>query len=78
MSSSAALIAHDETDGTTAERRTSDPTGLIDLVSRASNGDQDAWNQIVDRFAKMVWAIARAHRLDEATAARHPVVRQPL
>jgi RNA polymerase sigma factor (sigma-70 family) len=33
------------------------------------DGDQSAWNALVDRFAGTVWAIARAHRLDEATAA---------
>jgi RNA polymerase sigma factor (sigma-70 family) len=42
---------------------------LVDLVRRASDGDQAAWNAIVDRFAGTVWAIARAHRLNEATAA---------
>jgi RNA polymerase sigma factor (sigma-70 family) len=42
---------------------------LVDLVRRASEGDQAAWNAIVDRFAGTVWAIARAHRLNEATAA---------
>jgi RNA polymerase sigma factor (sigma-70 family) len=44
-------------------------TLLVELVRRAADGDQSAWNAIVDRFAGMVWAIARAHRLDEATAA---------
>lgn len=42
---------------------------VAELVRRASDGDQHAWNSLVDRFAGTVWAIARAHRLDEATAA---------
>jgi RNA polymerase sigma factor (sigma-70 family) len=43
--------------------------GVADLLSSARDGDQEAWNRLVDRFAGTVWAIARAHRLDEATAA---------
>jgi RNA polymerase sigma factor (sigma-70 family) len=42
---------------------------LVDLVRRASAGDQTAWDSLVERFAGTVWAIARAHRLDDATAA---------
>jgi RNA polymerase sigma factor (sigma-70 family) len=42
---------------------------VVDVVRRASEGDQSAWNVLVDRFAGTVWAIARAHRLDAATAA---------
>jgi len=44
-------------------------SGLAELVLGAADGDQTAWNALVDRFASTVWAIARAHRLDEATAA---------
>src|SRR5579862_6589061 len=66
---SASLVAGEATDEETVEPSTNDPTGLIDLLSRASNGDQSAWNQIVDRFAGMVWAIVRSYRLDEATSA---------
>jgi RNA polymerase sigma factor (sigma-70 family) len=46
-----------------------DQAVLVELLRRAVCGDQSAWNALVDRFAGMVWAIARAHRLDEATAA---------
>jgi RNA polymerase sigma factor (sigma-70 family) len=45
------------------------PFDVADVVRRASQGDQSAWNALVDRFAGTVWAIARAHRLDAATAA---------
>ena len=40
-----------------------------ELVLRAVDGDAGAWNAIVDRFAGMVWAIARRHRLSAADAA---------
>ncbi|WP_134768150.1 sigma-70 family RNA polymerase sigma factor [Nocardioides sp. 1609] len=41
---------------------------LTDLVSAAQDGEQDAWNAIVDRFLPLVGAIARQHRLSEADA----------
>src|SRR5436305_14782400 len=46
------------------------PTGgLAELVHAAADGDQDAWDALVDRFAGLVWSIARAHRLSAADAA---------
>lgn len=39
------------------------------LVARARNGDQAAWEEIVERFSGLVWATARAHRLSGAQAA---------
>jgi RNA polymerase sigma factor (sigma-70 family) len=39
---------------------------LAVLVSQAQDGDQDAWNTIVERFLPLVGAIARQHRLSEA------------
>lgn len=30
---------------------------VIALVRRAVGGDQDAWNEIVDRYAQLVWSI---------------------
>jgi len=43
---------------------TSDP--LATLVPAAREGDQHAWNAIVDRFLPLVGAIIRRHRLSEA------------
>ncbi len=43
---------------------TTDP--LATLVRAAREGDQDAWNAIVDRFLPLVGAIIRRHRLSEA------------
>jgi RNA polymerase sigma factor (sigma-70 family) len=39
------------------------------LVDAAGAGDQRAWDRLVDEFASMIWAIARAHRLGDADAA---------
>jgi RNA polymerase sigma factor (sigma-70 family) len=40
-----------------------------DLVRAAGGGDFDAWNELVNRFAGMVWTVARRHRLSSADAA---------
>jgi len=42
---------------------------LTNLVRRAAEGDSDAWNQLVERFAGMVWAVARSYRLNASDAA---------
>ena len=42
---------------------------LAQLVSRAVEGDQAAWNEIVKRFSGRVWGICRAYRLRPADAA---------
>src|SRR5213080_2918328 len=39
------------------------------LVRAAAGGDQAAWDALVDRFASLVWSVARAHRLSAADAA---------
>ena len=39
------------------------------MISAANGGDEAAWGAIVDRFAGLVWATARAHRLAPAEAA---------
>jgi RNA polymerase sigma factor (sigma-70 family) len=42
-----------------------DPT-VVALVRRAADGDQHAWNELVERYAPLVWAICR--RLDLSRA----------
>ena len=42
---------------------------LTDLIQRAADGDQAAWDEIVERFSGLVWSTARAHRLTQAEAA---------
>lgn len=39
-----------------------DPT-VIALVTRAVNSDKDAWNEIVERYAPLVWSICVRYRL---------------
>lgn len=48
---------------------TSDRVAVAALVQAAAAGDRCAWDALVDRFAAIVWAIARAHRLSAADAA---------
>jgi DNA-directed RNA polymerase specialized sigma subunit len=31
-------------------------------VRAASNGDAQAWDRLVDRYAGLVWSVCRAHR----------------
>jgi RNA polymerase sigma factor (sigma-70 family) len=40
-----------------------DPT-VIALVNRAASGDQSAWNEIIERYAPLVWSICARYRLD--------------
>jgi len=42
---------------------------LADLVQAAADGEQDSWNAIVERFAGLIWATVRAHRLNAADSA---------
>jgi RNA polymerase sigma factor (sigma-70 family) len=39
------------------------------LVLRARNGDKQAWDALVERYAPLIWSICRRHRLDDADAA---------
>jgi len=41
---------------------------VTDLVMRAREGDQRAWDAIVERYAPLVWAICRRYRLAGADA----------
>jgi RNA polymerase sigma factor (sigma-70 family) len=61
------MAPHGDRDESQA-RQTPDAS-LSELARRARGGDVHAWNAIVDRFAGLVWAIARRYRLNEADAA---------
>jgi len=50
-----------------ASRGRYDPV-VIGLVTRARTGDRQAWDQLVDRYAPLVWSICRRHRLEAADA----------
>ena len=38
------------------------------LVARARNGDKQAWDALVERYAPLIWSICRRHRLGHADA----------
>ena len=42
---------------------------LGSLLRQAAGGDWRSWDALVDRFAGLVWAIARGHGLKQADAA---------
>jgi RNA polymerase sigma factor (sigma-70 family) len=39
------------------------------LVNQAAAGDQGAWSQLVDHYARLVWAVTRSFRLSDSDAA---------
>ncbi len=42
---------------------------VAELVRAAAEGDQAAWNGLVDRYNGLVWSVARSHRLAAADAS---------
>ncbi len=38
------------------------------LLHAAAQGDQRAWDSLVDRYARLVWSVVRSFRLDDAAA----------
>jgi RNA polymerase sigma factor (sigma-70 family) len=41
---------------------------IADLVTRARNGDKQAWDALVERYAPLIWSICRRHGLSDADA----------
>jgi DNA-directed RNA polymerase specialized sigma24 family protein len=41
---------------------------VTDLVTRARNGDEQAWDALVERYAPLIWSICSGHRLGGADA----------
>ena len=41
---------------------------VTDLVTRAKNGEQQAWDALVERYAPLIWSICRHYRLEAADA----------
>jgi DNA-directed RNA polymerase specialized sigma subunit len=39
----------------------SEDRSVTDLVARVRNGDKQAWDDLVERFAPLVWSICRRH-----------------
>jgi len=50
-----------------ATRGRDDPV-VTGLVTRARNGDKQAWDALVERYAPLIWSICRRHGLDYADA----------
>ena len=46
----------------------SDNRSVTDLVTRARNGDKQAWDALVERYAPLIWSICRRYRLCRADA----------
>jgi RNA polymerase sigma factor (sigma-70 family) len=45
-----------------------DYPSVADLVTRARNGEQQAWDALVERYAPLIWSICRRYRLERADA----------
>ena len=45
------------------------PAETAEMVSAAALGEPAAWDALVDRYARLVWAVARAFGLSDADAA---------
>ncbi len=45
-----------------------DDPEVVALVKRARDGDQRAWDALVERYAPLVWSVCRRHRLSRADA----------
>jgi RNA polymerase sigma factor (sigma-70 family) len=45
-----------------------DDPPVTDLVMRARNSDKQAWDDLVERYAPLIWSICRRYRLDGADA----------
>jgi RNA polymerase sigma factor (sigma-70 family) len=58
---------HASSAGQLVQRRDSDD--IAHLVRAATAGCQQSWNELVERYAGRVWAVARAYRLRAADAA---------
>ena len=56
-----------EPTGTSAATVRDDPM-VIDLVTRAGNGDRLAWEALVERYTTLIWSICRRHQLGDGDA----------
>jgi RNA polymerase sigma factor (sigma-70 family) len=45
-----------------------DNPAIIDLVTRAANGEKHAWDELVERFIPLIWSICRKYQLGDADA----------
>jgi RNA polymerase sigma factor (sigma-70 family) len=54
---------------TASQRETGKDLDVAQLVERAADGDQQAWERLVDQYARLIWAMTRDYRLGESDAA---------
>jgi len=45
-----------------------DDPSVTELVTRTRNGDKQAWDAIVERYAPLIWSICRRYQLDRSDA----------
>jgi RNA polymerase sigma factor (sigma-70 family) len=66
----ASVLGGHHSQGTSlASESEKDPREPAELVRDASQGDAGAWSTLVDRFAPLVWSIARGYRLSTQDTA---------
>ena len=41
-----------------------DDSSVVALVARVSDGDQEAWNELIERYAPLVWSICLRYQLN--------------
>ena len=46
-----------------------DDPSVIALVARVGDGDQEAWDELVERYAPLIWSLCRRYRLDTTETA---------
>ena len=54
---------------TATRHETTEDLDVSQLVGRAADGDQQAWERLVDQYARLIWAMTRDYRLKESDAA---------
>src|SRR5690348_13968717 len=54
---------------TTMVREKLDSSDVAELVRRAADGDRQAWERLVDQFARLIWSITAEFKLVESDAA---------
>ena len=45
------------------------PSDVAQLVRRAAEGDRQAWERLVDQYARLIWSITGEFKLVESDAA---------
>ncbi len=53
----------------TSAEQTTGASAVALLVQRAADGDQWAWERLVDQYARLIWAMTRDFKLAESDAA---------